>query len=184
LEAHIAMSTRASYKKRFKEHVSETKRYAREVKQRIKQLGGVAETVSAPGPPPLAEAAQAVLSGAQKAVALAQGPMRALRETSARPTSTSTRSSTTHEMNVVTCDPTVARETRLALWAEHLERPVEEVYGDPGPSHRRVVAPDRRRAARAPKARRTPNPSAAGAPRRLAPLDGAPWTPFTACSSG
>ncbi len=67
LEAHIAMSTRASHKKRFKEHVSETKRHAREVKQRIKQLGGVAETVSAPGPPPLAEAAQAVLSGAQKA---------------------------------------------------------------------------------------------------------------------
>ena len=55
--------------------------YAREVKQRIKQLGGVAETVSAPGPPPLAEAAQAVLSGAQKAVALAQGPMHTLRGT-------------------------------------------------------------------------------------------------------
>jgi ferritin-like metal-binding protein YciE len=81
LEAHIAMSTRASYKKRLKEHISETKRHAREVKQRIKQLGGVAETVSAPGPPPLAEAAQAVLSGAQKAVALAQGPMHALRGT-------------------------------------------------------------------------------------------------------
>jgi phosphatidylserine/phosphatidylglycerophosphate/cardiolipin synthase-like enzyme len=35
------------------------------------------------------------------------------------------------EMNVVTCDPTVARETRLRLWAEHLERPVEEVSGEP-----------------------------------------------------
>jgi phosphatidylserine/phosphatidylglycerophosphate/cardiolipin synthase-like enzyme len=35
------------------------------------------------------------------------------------------------EMNVVTCDATVARETRLRLWAEHLERPVEEVSGEP-----------------------------------------------------
>jgi ferritin-like metal-binding protein YciE len=81
LEAHIAMATRVSYKKRLKEHLSETKRHAREVKQRIKQLDGVAEMVSVPGPPPVAEAAQAVLSGAQKAVALAQGPMHALRGT-------------------------------------------------------------------------------------------------------
>jgi phosphatidylserine/phosphatidylglycerophosphate/cardiolipin synthase-like enzyme len=35
------------------------------------------------------------------------------------------------EMNVVTCDPRVARETRLRLWAEHLERSVEEVSGEP-----------------------------------------------------
>ena len=35
------------------------------------------------------------------------------------------------EMNVVTCDPALARETRLRLWAEHLERSVEEVSGDP-----------------------------------------------------
>jgi phosphatidylserine/phosphatidylglycerophosphate/cardiolipin synthase-like enzyme len=35
------------------------------------------------------------------------------------------------EMNVVTCDPTVARQTRLRLWAEHLERSVEEVSGEP-----------------------------------------------------
>lgn len=35
------------------------------------------------------------------------------------------------EMNVVTCDPSVARETRLRLWAEHLERSVEEVSGEP-----------------------------------------------------
>jgi ferritin-like metal-binding protein YciE len=81
LEAHIGMATRASYRKRLREHLFETKRHAREVKQRIKQLGGVAETVSAPGPAPVAEAAQAVVSGAQKAVALAQGPMHALRGT-------------------------------------------------------------------------------------------------------
>jgi phosphatidylserine/phosphatidylglycerophosphate/cardiolipin synthase-like enzyme len=35
------------------------------------------------------------------------------------------------EMNVVTCDPAVARETRLRLWAEHLERSVEAVSGEP-----------------------------------------------------
>jgi phosphatidylserine/phosphatidylglycerophosphate/cardiolipin synthase-like enzyme len=35
------------------------------------------------------------------------------------------------EMNVVTCDPTLARETRLRLWSEHLELPIEEVGGDP-----------------------------------------------------
>jgi phosphatidylserine/phosphatidylglycerophosphate/cardiolipin synthase-like enzyme len=35
------------------------------------------------------------------------------------------------EMNVVTCDPRIARETRLRLWAEHLERSVEDVSGEP-----------------------------------------------------
>ena len=35
------------------------------------------------------------------------------------------------EMNVVTCDPRLARETRLRLWAEHLERSIEEVSGEP-----------------------------------------------------
>ena len=35
------------------------------------------------------------------------------------------------EMNVITCDPGVARETRLRLWSEHLELPIEQVSGDP-----------------------------------------------------
>jgi phosphatidylserine/phosphatidylglycerophosphate/cardiolipin synthase-like enzyme len=35
------------------------------------------------------------------------------------------------EMNVVTCDPELARQTRLRLWAEHLERSEDEVAGDP-----------------------------------------------------
>ena len=35
------------------------------------------------------------------------------------------------EVNVVTCDEALARTTRLRLWAEHLERPVGEVSGDP-----------------------------------------------------
>jgi phosphatidylserine/phosphatidylglycerophosphate/cardiolipin synthase-like enzyme len=35
------------------------------------------------------------------------------------------------EANVVTHDPRLARETRLRLWAEHLERTVEEIDNDP-----------------------------------------------------
>jgi phosphatidylserine/phosphatidylglycerophosphate/cardiolipin synthase-like enzyme len=35
------------------------------------------------------------------------------------------------EMNIVTCDPALARETRLRLWAEHLERSIEQVSGEP-----------------------------------------------------
>jgi len=81
LQAHIAMTTHAAYKKRLKEHLTETKRHGRDVKKRIKQLGGVAATVDAPGPSQVGEAAQAVLSGAQKAAALAQGPLHALRGT-------------------------------------------------------------------------------------------------------
>ena len=35
------------------------------------------------------------------------------------------------EVNLVTCDPTIAREVRLRLWAEHLERSPGEVSGEP-----------------------------------------------------
>lgn len=35
------------------------------------------------------------------------------------------------EMNLVICDPDVVRETRLRLWSEHLERPIDELSGDP-----------------------------------------------------
>jgi hypothetical protein len=34
-------------------------------------------------------------------------------------------------MNVVVCDPAAAREVRLRLWSEHLERSIDEVSGDP-----------------------------------------------------
>jgi ferritin-like metal-binding protein YciE len=81
LQAHIAMAAHAPYKKRLREHLAETKRHGREVSKRIKQLGGEATTVDAPGPAPVAEAAQAVLGGAQKAIALAQGPLHAIRGT-------------------------------------------------------------------------------------------------------
>ncbi len=35
------------------------------------------------------------------------------------------------EMNIVSHDPELARETRLRLWAEHLELPIEEIPSDP-----------------------------------------------------
>ena len=35
------------------------------------------------------------------------------------------------EVNVVTCDPALARDTRLRLWAAHLERDIEEIAGEP-----------------------------------------------------
>ena len=81
LEAHIAMTTQAPYKKRLRQHLSETKRHGREVGKRVKELGATPATIYAPGPSQVAEAAQAVLSGAQRAAALAQGPFHALRGT-------------------------------------------------------------------------------------------------------
>src|SRR5262249_49583918 len=35
------------------------------------------------------------------------------------------------ELNVVGCDAQLARETRLRLWSEHLERPAREISGPP-----------------------------------------------------
>ena len=72
LEAHIAMTERASYKKRLRQHLSETKRHAREVERRIKQLGGAGT---------LSEVATTAQSLAGKAMAAAQGPLHAVRGT-------------------------------------------------------------------------------------------------------
>ena len=35
------------------------------------------------------------------------------------------------EVNVVTCDEAIARQTRLRLWSEHLQQPLAEISGDP-----------------------------------------------------
>ena len=79
LQAHIAMTSRRPYKKRLQQHLQETKGHARVVERRIKQLGGKAEIVPAPGP--VGDAASAVQSAASKAVAAAKGPLHALRGT-------------------------------------------------------------------------------------------------------
>jgi ferritin-like metal-binding protein YciE len=80
LQAHIAMTTKAPYKKRLQQHLRETKAHAREVERRIKKLGGKAEAgpISAPV---VGEAATGLTSVASKAVAAAKGPLHTIRGT-------------------------------------------------------------------------------------------------------
>jgi ferritin-like metal-binding protein YciE len=78
LEAHIAMTSRAPYKKRLQQHLKETKSHAREVERRIKKLGGTADGIGARA----AGAAGTVQSAAKKAAALSKGPLHAVRGTS------------------------------------------------------------------------------------------------------
>jgi ferritin-like metal-binding protein YciE len=82
LTAHIGLTTRPNYRKRLEEHKRETKRHGDRVSRRIKQLGGNAETVSLPGPDAFSEAAEAGMSVAQRALAMAKGPLHAVRGTS------------------------------------------------------------------------------------------------------
>ena len=81
LQAHIAVTTKAPYKKRLQQHLKETKGHAREVQRRIKQLGGQAEAGPIKVPETLAETASGLTAVASKAVAAAQGPLHALRGT-------------------------------------------------------------------------------------------------------
>ena len=64
LEAHIAMTTKAPYKKRLKQHLKETKSHAKQVERRIKKLGGGTQTL------------QSVIG---KVTAAAKGPLHAVR---------------------------------------------------------------------------------------------------------
>lgn len=79
LESHVAMTTRADYEKRLRQHLKETKSHASTVAKRIKQLGGTAETVSLPGPEGATKgatkAAQSLQGAVGKAKAAAQGPL-------------------------------------------------------------------------------------------------------------
>ncbi|MGZ4278745.1 MAG: DUF892 family protein [Solirubrobacteraceae bacterium] len=81
LQAHIAMTPRADYKKRLREHLKETKAHARLVARRIKALGGDAETVSLPGPEAVVKGATGAKAAVQRAAAVAQGPLHAVRGT-------------------------------------------------------------------------------------------------------
>lgn len=64
LQAHIAMTTRAPYKKRLKQHLRETKGHAKAVERRIKKLGG---------------GGQLAKTAIGKAMAAAKGPLHAVR---------------------------------------------------------------------------------------------------------
>ena len=69
LQAHIEMTTRPPYKKRLRQHLTETRGHARDVERRIKQIGGATT--------PLAQ----VQSAASKALAAAKGPLHMVRGT-------------------------------------------------------------------------------------------------------
>jgi ferritin-like metal-binding protein YciE len=71
LQAHIEMTTRAPYKKRLKQHLTETRSHARGVEKRIKKLGGSPATAIA-----------RTQSTAAKALATAKGPLHMVRGTS------------------------------------------------------------------------------------------------------
>jgi ferritin-like metal-binding protein YciE len=64
LQAHIAMTTKAPYRKRLQQHLRETKAHAKGVERRIKKLGGGGQT------------AQTVVG---KVTAAAKGPLHAVR---------------------------------------------------------------------------------------------------------
>src|SRR5256714_7085883 len=81
LEAHIAMTTRAPYRKRLEQHLRETKTHARDVERRIKQLGGKASDVNVPGPDAVTDAVTSAVELARRSVAALQGPMHVLRGT-------------------------------------------------------------------------------------------------------
>ena len=81
LQGHIAMTPRADYKKRLREHLKETKAHARLVARRIKALGGEAETVSLPVPEALTKGATGAKAAVQRAAAAAQAPLHAVRGT-------------------------------------------------------------------------------------------------------
>lgn len=79
LDAHIAMTPRASYKRRLQRHLRETKDHARQLERRIKQLGGTIEPIALPGPDALSRGASAAAGFASQALATAKGPLHALR---------------------------------------------------------------------------------------------------------
>jgi ferritin-like metal-binding protein YciE len=64
LEAHIAMTTKAPYQKRLKQHLKETKSHAKQLERRIKKLGGGGHAI------------QTVVA---KATAAAKGPLHMVR---------------------------------------------------------------------------------------------------------
>ena len=81
LAAHIAMTTRTPYRKRLREHLTETKRHARELEKRVKRLGGTPQTVPIEGFDPIAKGAGTAVELAGRAAAAVQGPLHAIRGT-------------------------------------------------------------------------------------------------------
>src|SRR5437764_2330679 len=75
LTAHYSLTQKASYKKRLRQHLTETRDHKRRVASRIKQLGGASPT----GGPSLPGVPEAVGEVAGKAVAAVKGQVGAAR---------------------------------------------------------------------------------------------------------
>ena len=73
LQAHIEMTTRMPYKKRLRQHLTETKRHGRELERRIKKISG------GDGPAKIASVAGEATG---RAKSLAKGPLHMVRGTS------------------------------------------------------------------------------------------------------
>jgi ferritin-like metal-binding protein YciE len=76
LTAHIAMTTRAPYRKRLQSHLVETKNQARALDRRIRQLGGSVDAGLA------VQLADLAANVANRAVSLAKGQLHLVRGTS------------------------------------------------------------------------------------------------------
>src|SRR5579859_4149545 len=85
LTAHIALTDKASYKKRLQQHLKETRDHKRRVASRIKKLGGEASNPGVPGIPGVAGEA------AGKAVAAVKGQVGAARAVVTQQTETHLR---------------------------------------------------------------------------------------------
>jgi ferritin-like metal-binding protein YciE len=81
LTADITMTTDKAYRKRLQDHLKETRNHSRQLKSRIRALGGKAEEVSVPGPDALSDVASGAANLANRAVAAAKGPGHMLRGT-------------------------------------------------------------------------------------------------------
>src|SRR5688500_11543949 len=75
------MTTDKTYRKRLQDHLKETRNHSRQVKSRIRALGGKAEEVSVPGPEAVSNVASGAVNLANRAVAAAKGPGHMLRGT-------------------------------------------------------------------------------------------------------
>jgi ferritin-like metal-binding protein YciE len=81
LTADISMTTDKTYRKRLQDHLKETRNHARQLKSRVRALGGKAEEVSVPGPDTVKDVATGAVNLANRAVAAAKGPAHMLRGT-------------------------------------------------------------------------------------------------------
>jgi ferritin-like metal-binding protein YciE len=85
LTAHIALTTKASYKKRLQEHRKETRQHKRDVAKRIKQLGGTATTgPELPGPAAVGEVAGKAIASVKGQVGTARAAVTEQSETHLR----------------------------------------------------------------------------------------------------